>query len=227
MPLLDQLSAQLDRLAEWDPGPFPVVSLYLNLQADDKGRDNFEPFLRKELSDRIATYGGRGPERDTLTRDADKIRQYLDNVDRSANGLALYPGTSDLLVSMNQRDDLGARTPGDWLAQVRQGDDWRFPGCYGQGGSACAGVRKPIAVLDEHAAAGDVAVVGTAALVAEWQSARVLRVGLTATGSTYTGVATPYVTGIRNPLPLTATRDGAVLIGDWGTGKIYRIAKRP
>ena len=55
MPLLDQLSAQLDRLAEWDPGPFPVVSLYLNLQADDKGRDNFEPFLRKELSDRIAS----------------------------------------------------------------------------------------------------------------------------------------------------------------------------
>ena len=46
MPLLDQLSAQLDRLAEWDPGPFPVVSLYQNLQADDKGRDNFEPFLR-------------------------------------------------------------------------------------------------------------------------------------------------------------------------------------
>src|SRR5436309_12058356 len=80
MPLLDQLSAQLDRLAEWDPGPFPVVSLYLNLQADDKGRDNFEPFLRKELSDRIATYGVHGPERDSLATDADKIRQYVDTL---------------------------------------------------------------------------------------------------------------------------------------------------
>src|SRR2546423_3248500 len=101
MPLLDQLSAQLDRLAEWDPGPFPVVSLYLNLQADDKGRDNFEPFLRKELSDRIATYGAHGPERDSLTRDADKIRQYMDNVDRSANGLALFAcSAADLFEAM-------------------------------------------------------------------------------------------------------------------------------
>ena len=101
MPLLDQLSAQLDRLADWDPGPFPVVSLYLNLQADDKGRDHFEPFLRKELSDRIATYGAQGPERDSLTRDAEKIRQYVDNVDRSANGLALFAcSAADLFEAM-------------------------------------------------------------------------------------------------------------------------------
>jgi hypothetical protein len=36
---------------------------------------------------------------------------------------------------MNQRDDLGARTSGDWLAQVHVGDDWRFPGCYGPRGA--------------------------------------------------------------------------------------------
>ena len=59
---------------------------------------------------------------------------------RAGYGLAYFPGTSDLLVSMNQRDDLGARTPGDALALVRDGDDWGFPACYGQGGSACAGV---------------------------------------------------------------------------------------
>src|SRR5438128_10966126 len=101
MPLLDQLSAQLDRLADWDPGPFPVVSLYLNLQADDKGRDNFEPFLRKELSERIATYGAHGPERDSLTRDAERIRQYADTIDRSANGLALFTCSgADLFEAM-------------------------------------------------------------------------------------------------------------------------------
>ena len=61
--------------------------------------------------------------------------------------------TGALLTSMNQRDDLGARTPGDWLALVREGQNWRFPGCYGQGGSACAGVPTPLAVLDKHAAA--------------------------------------------------------------------------
>jgi glucose/arabinose dehydrogenase len=161
------------------------------------------------------------------------VRVYARGI-RAPFGLAYYPGTSDLLVSMNQRDDLGARTPGDWLARVRPGQDWRFPACYGQASSACAGAPQPIAVLDRHAAAGAVAVVtgqlgaavGTAALVAEWQSGRVLRVPLTAAGSTAKSAATPLLTGIRNPLALVRARDGALFVGDWGSGRIYRIAPR-
>jgi peptide chain release factor subunit 1 len=89
MPQLDELSAQLDRLAAFEPGPFPVVSLYLNLQADARGRDSFGPFLRKELGARINTYAA-PPERDSLQHDAKRIDAYLDGVDRSANGLALF-----------------------------------------------------------------------------------------------------------------------------------------
>jgi glucose/arabinose dehydrogenase len=153
--------------------------------------------------------------------DGSHARVYATGI-RAPFGLAFVPGTSDLLVSMNQRDDLGARTPGDWLATVSAGDDWRFPACYGQGGPACADVPQPLAVLDRHAAAGGVAVLEHAALVAEWQTGRVLRVPLA--GSTPN--ATPFLTGVRNPLALATTRDGALLVGDWGSGRIYRIAKR-
>ncbi len=38
---------------------------------------------------------------------------------RAPVGLAYVPDTDDLLVTMNQRDDLGDATPGDWLALVR------------------------------------------------------------------------------------------------------------
>jgi glucose/arabinose dehydrogenase len=154
---------------------------------------------------------------------------------RAAFGLAFYPGTSDLFASMNQRDDLGARTPGDWLGLVRKGQDWGFPGCYGQGGAICAGVPAPVAVLGKHAAAGGVAIVtrrqlggrfAPSALVAEWQLGRVLRVPLTRTGSGYRGPAVPFLTGVKNPLPLLVTRSGSVLVGDWSTGKIYEIAGR-
>src|SRR5947208_843552 len=93
MPFLDQLSAQLDRLATLDPGPFPVVSLYLNMQPDQNGRDHFEPFLRKELAERVRTYPASGPERESLEMDAEKIRQYVDDVQRSANGLAIFACT--------------------------------------------------------------------------------------------------------------------------------------
>jgi glucose/arabinose dehydrogenase len=163
--------------------------------------------------------------------DGSDLRLYAGRI-RAPFGLAFDPGTSDLLVSMNQRDDLGARTPGDWLAVVRQGESWGFPACYGQAGKACAGVPKPTAVLGKHAAAGGIAVLTDelgghdkgSALVTEWQLGRVLRVALTRSGSSYTGAVTTFLTGIANPLPVITTADGAVLVGDWGSGKIYRIA---
>ena len=75
MAILDQLSAKLDRLAAFEAGPFPVVSLYLNTQPDQNGRDHFEPFLRKELAERLRTYAASGPERDSLDKDAEKLRE--------------------------------------------------------------------------------------------------------------------------------------------------------
>jgi peptide chain release factor subunit 1 len=90
MPTLDQLHAQLDRLAAFDAGPFPVVSLYLDLRPNAQGRDSFEPFLRKELDERIDTWGAAGPDRDSLDRDAATIRAYLADVDAALNGLALF-----------------------------------------------------------------------------------------------------------------------------------------
>src|SRR5205823_9616491 len=40
---------------------------------------------------------------------------------RAPIGLTYFPGTSDLFVTMNQRDDLGDATPGDVLSVVQQG----------------------------------------------------------------------------------------------------------
>ena len=62
------------------------------------------------------------------------------------------PAPAHLYVTMNQRDDLGDQTPGDWLSIVEPGQSWGFPDCYGQGGGACAGKPGPVAVLDPHAA---------------------------------------------------------------------------
>jgi glucose/arabinose dehydrogenase len=154
---------------------------------------------------------------------------------RAPLGLDYFPGTSDLFVTMNQLDDLGARTPGDWLAVVRPGTDWRFPGCYGQGGAACAGMPGPIAVLDQHAAVGSVVIVtgqlgptvGTSALVAEWQTAKVARVALVQRGSSYRGGPPEvWLRGLHNPLALVIGPGGSVLVGDWGTGIVYRITRR-
>ena len=151
---------------------------------------------------------------------------------RAPIGLAFYPGTSDLFVTMNQRDDLGDATPGDWLAQVQAGQSWGFPDCYGQGGDSCSGVPAPVAELDQHAAVSGVAIVtgqlggtvGTSALVAEWSDGAVKRVALTQDGSSYVGTTHPFLTGLTNPVPLLTLPDGTLLVGDWTTGTIYQIS---
>jgi glucose/arabinose dehydrogenase len=153
---------------------------------------------------------------------------------RAPISLAYYPQTSDLLVTMNQRDDLGAKTPGDWLAVVRRGESWGFPACYGQGGSGCAGVPQPIAVLDKHAAVSGLAVVthelgarlGPSALVAEWATGKVQRVALRRTRGRYIGTVTPFLTGLKHPVSLELGIDSALFVGDWATGTVYRIAAR-
>src|SRR5262249_51266943 len=90
MPKLDQLSERLDRLAAFEAGPFPVVSLYLNLQADGRGKDNVDPFLKKEFAERLRTYAADAPERESLETDRRKIVEYVDGRSASANGLVVF-----------------------------------------------------------------------------------------------------------------------------------------
>ncbi len=166
------------------------------------------------------------PDGSDLRVDASAIRAPI--------GLAYFPGTAHLYVSMNQRDDLGDQTPGDWLSIVQQGQSWGFPDCYGQGGSACAGKPGPVAVLDPHAAVSGVAIVtgqlgtatGTSALVAEWSTGKVRRVGLAPDGASATQ-STPdtFLTGIQNPFGLVIGPDQALYAGDWATGTVYRMGE--
>jgi glucose/arabinose dehydrogenase len=50
-----------------------------------------------------------------------------------------------------------------------------------------------------------------------------MRVALTHDGATYTGTVEPFLTGVTKPVPVATAPDGAILVGDWGTGTIYRI----
>jgi peptide chain release factor subunit 1 len=87
MPLIEQL----DRLAAFEPAPYPVVSLYLNTQPNQHGRDNYQVFTKKEFKARQQTYGTNTPERESFDRDIERISRYLEiELKPSAHGVAIF-----------------------------------------------------------------------------------------------------------------------------------------
>jgi peptide subunit release factor 1 (eRF1) len=87
----DPLAAVLDRLARFESRHFPVLSVYLDARPDSRGKDHYQPFLRKELAFMQRTYPLRSPARQSFDRDMAKIQEYLGaRVVPSSNGIAIF-----------------------------------------------------------------------------------------------------------------------------------------
>ena len=86
------LRDQLDRLAAFEPSDFPVISLYLDISADQHGREQYDSFLRKAFAERMKTFrSANAAARQSFEQDVDRIKKYLaDDVRRSANALAIF-----------------------------------------------------------------------------------------------------------------------------------------
>ncbi len=85
------LMDHLDELAAFEPNGFPFISLYLNLQPDQHGRDNFLPFVRKEFKARAKSFAPDSLELGSFKLAATRIMSYLRNEVRpSANGIAIF-----------------------------------------------------------------------------------------------------------------------------------------
>jgi peptide chain release factor subunit 1 len=84
------LREQLDRLATCEPALSPVLSLYLDMRADNHGRrDHVDAFLRKVFSDQSAAL--QGDARKSFDADAERIRTYLaTEVPASVSGVAIF-----------------------------------------------------------------------------------------------------------------------------------------
>lgn len=81
----------MEHLAALEPSPYPVISLYLNLTANQVGREEHQGFVRKVFAERAKTMRKGSPERESFENDAKRIREYLDKREDSASqGLAVF-----------------------------------------------------------------------------------------------------------------------------------------
>jgi peptide chain release factor subunit 1 len=86
-----ELDELMKRLTAFDPAGFPVISLYLNAQSDEHGRDHFDRFVRKQCEEIAKTFPPRTRARASFDRDAERIKYYLENeLEPSANGAAIF-----------------------------------------------------------------------------------------------------------------------------------------
>jgi peptide chain release factor subunit 1 len=85
------LQDQFDRLVSFPPTTFPVISLYLNAEADEHGKVAVDRFLRRELAARGRTYEPHSADRESYDRDVQRIQDWVAaNLSPRANGVALF-----------------------------------------------------------------------------------------------------------------------------------------
>ena len=72
--LATPLREQLDRLAAFEPTSWLVLSVYLDLRADQQGQEQYAPFLRKTLRGRAAAIDQR--RRDPCVRGVRRLLRF-------------------------------------------------------------------------------------------------------------------------------------------------------
>lgn len=81
----------VERLAAFESKDLPVVSLYLNAQADQHGKHNYDLFVRKELSERAKTFEPDTPQRESINEDLVRINRYLEQkIQSPTQGIAIF-----------------------------------------------------------------------------------------------------------------------------------------
>ena len=156
---------------------------------------------------------------------------------RNPYGLASQPSTGRLYVSVNGQDKLGDAEPAESVVLLRPGADYGWPRCWASRRlrrlvGSCRGVAPPVAYLEPHSSADGIAFWNRDLYVAEWgeylakkHGRKVVRLRFDRRGRPLARVATTFATGFAHPLALLVDRGDGLLVADWGSGTIYRIAR--
>ncbi|HKY28043.1 MAG TPA: Vms1/Ankzf1 family peptidyl-tRNA hydrolase [Pyrinomonadaceae bacterium] len=94
----------MERLLEFEAVSLPVISMYLDARVNEHGRDNFLPFVRKELTKRSKSYPQQSEERASFEEDFVRIGRYLEQgAPAAAQGIAIFAcsGASDFFEAAN------------------------------------------------------------------------------------------------------------------------------
>jgi peptide subunit release factor 1 (eRF1) len=86
-----KLNDLIQKLAAFEPKGFPVLSIYLDSQGIDQGREDYRIWLKTELAEKIAGYENESAEFQSFNEDVRRINEFLDDsVEPSTNGITIF-----------------------------------------------------------------------------------------------------------------------------------------
>lgn len=86
-----KLNDLLEKLVAFESGGFPVLSVYMSSEGGEQGRDDFNIWLKKELSVLSSNYEDESLEAESVRQDIERITNFVDNdVEPSTQGIAIF-----------------------------------------------------------------------------------------------------------------------------------------
>ena len=85
----------LTRLLDVQPNGTPFISIYLNTEPNETGKKDFDVFLKKQLNDHLAVLEQGSEKREFFEADIKKIEEYVNKLDASARGVAIFAGAGN------------------------------------------------------------------------------------------------------------------------------------
>ena len=73
------LNKLMEKLTDFEPNGSPFISIYLNAEPDNQGRDKFDSWLKKVLSMRTKGFDENSAELESYEKDVERIMNFAEN----------------------------------------------------------------------------------------------------------------------------------------------------
>jgi peptide subunit release factor 1 (eRF1) len=85
-----KLNSLVEKLAAFEPSGAPFISLYLNAEANHRGRDEYETWLKNSIRQEAENYEEESVEALAFSEAVERINTFLDGAQEEANGIAIF-----------------------------------------------------------------------------------------------------------------------------------------